>query len=403
MSQPPETSSTSTSNNPRPYLPLRLITTLPTLQNLTNLKRILITPTETTSTPAPSSKTAYLTAIRLLRLIRTHKDGNSVQSSTCRILLASALEMELCRVVFGSNYIDGVARMGLEETMEVCKMVFRYEDVDGGTSGIARNASTADGTDSTTTSAEPEASSTGEEDDDDDEDTKKKRQEEKEESRIQILQHARALRHFLTHYNVQDEPISESLILSTHRVLCTNHPPNEMDGSPWHEWAGKYRTSEIGIEVEIDDDEDEEEGGEGEGKKTGIVRAVDVPEYMRRLIRDFNSRIPENSNINEMGEEEGNANAQPIKLASYLCTQFLTVHPFTSDNGIMSRILLNAVLYKYTGLVASLGSEEGVEGWGRGNMEVERLVGDRVEEGGGRVEGMVGFNFGREEEEEEED
>ncbi|KAK6497731.1 hypothetical protein TWF481_012134 [Arthrobotrys musiformis] len=162
---------------------------------------------------------------------------------------------------------------------------------------------------------------------------------------LEVVQHAKAIIFFFTEYVVNKSPLSEDLILQTHNILCSGH--DHSDGTHWSLWAGKYRTCEIAASS-IDPNT-------GKRKKSIFIRAAAVTNYMATLIRNFNG-----------------VDMDPIELAAWVCTQFVNIHPFDDGNGRMCRILLNAVLWRYTGLIARIGEDEkGREGYlllaGRGN------------------------------------
>ncbi|KAK6525151.1 hypothetical protein TWF694_005297 [Orbilia ellipsospora] len=158
--------------------------------------------------------------------------------------------------------------------------------------------------------------------------------------RLEVIQHAKALKFFFEQFCLEESTLTEELILDTHKILCEGHEHD--DGTPWEEWVGKYRDCEIAASS-VDKDT-------GKRKKSISIRASSVPAYTRQLVCDFNSWISKHG-----------SNTDPFELASWLCTQFVNIHPFADGNGRMCRILLNGVLYKYTGLIACIG-EDGDKG-----------------------------------------
>ncbi|OAF61139.1 hypothetical protein VC83_02370 [Pseudogymnoascus destructans] len=81
----------------------------------------------------------------------------------------------------------------------------------------------------------------------------------------------------------------------------------------------------------------------------GFVSPASIPSAMRNLVQDFNRDITK-------AEQEGALD--PFSLAAKYCHKFVNIHPFVDGNGRMCRLLLNAVLLKYAGIVIPLGEEE---------------------------------------------
>ncbi|KAF3926901.1 hypothetical protein ABW20_dc0105319 [Dactylellina cionopaga] len=259
----------------------------------------------------------YDSAARIILNVRQHCDNITEEA------LADGIELELCTMVFGSNFIEG-AGTNFEETLVLCRKVFRGENF---------------------TSSEPERRS------EDYEtgllemlnklhiatvaglDNKRIRA----RGRLEVIQHARALKFFIEKFNIENTELTESLILQTHRILCEGHEHD--DGTPWEEWAGVYRDYEIAASS-IDKETKKR-------NKSIFIRANAVSQYMRTMVREFNGWVV----------REG-TNTDPFEVASWLCTQFVNIHPFADGNGRMCRILLNGVLYKYTGLLACIGENE---------------------------------------------
>ncbi|KAK6530569.1 hypothetical protein TWF281_007412 [Arthrobotrys megalospora] len=210
--------------------------------------------------------------------------------------LADSIELELSRMIFGSNFIER-AGTNFEETLTLCKAVFRNEQ-------FANDVTT------------------------------------RTRSRMEVIQHAKALKFFFEKFLLENSELTENLILETHRILCEGHD-HDHDGTPWEEWAGIYRDCEIAASS-IDK-------VTGKRKKSIFIRASAVPGYMRALVQEFNVWTT---------RDRDSTNIDPFEIASWLCTQFVNIHPFADGNGRMCRILLNAVLYKYTGLIACIGDNE---------------------------------------------
>lgn len=139
-------------------------------------------------------------------------------------------------------------------------------------------------------------------------------------SRAEIVQHAQALK-FITDAALNgDRPLTEELILETHRILCYGES-----------YAGKWRTRVV---------------------RVGKLLPCDytqVPQEMQKLIDGFNLDIKERESSKEL---------DPFFLAADICQDFVMIHPFEDGNGRMCRMIANAFLIKYAGIMISIGEHE---------------------------------------------
>ena len=147
----------------------------------------------------------------------------------------------------------------------------------------------------------------------------------------QINQHARALKYLIHKFVVSNSPLSEDLICQTHYYLCNGIP--SPDGS--NDYAGRYRTESVVADL-----------------STFSPHAC-VPFEMASLIQDFNADIAK-ANRSKISD----AVLDPFMLASKYCHKLVNIHPFLDGNGRMCRLLLNAILLKYAGIVIALGETE---------------------------------------------
>ena len=74
----------------------------------------------------------------------------------------------------------------------------------------------------------------------------------------------------------------------------------------------------------------------------------EVPQAMGRLIDSLDSDIKAASNKAEM---------DPVLIASKYCHEFVNIHPFGDGNGRMCRLILNALLLKYSGGIVCIGKD----------------------------------------------
>lgn len=59
----------------------------------------------------------------------------------------------------------------------------------------------------------------------------------------------------------------------------------------------------------------------------------------------------------DLEEVEASGHIDPFMLAANVCDRFVNIHPFKDANGRMSRLILNAVLIRYAGVVIPLGEK----------------------------------------------
>ena len=222
--------------------------------------------------------------------------------------MAESIQQDMVLAMFGSNAIERVGE-NLDETRRLCEMIFRGEEANG----VDRI---------------PEYKQTQEE-------------EQIVRKRNEVVQHAHALRYITTAVVVEHQPFSEYLVTETHRILLTgvNH---ERYGTKWEEYAGLYRnkvkqpgTNTMGAEVHAGD--------------TCFTPSKRVPDTMKRIIADLNADITTAENIGLL---------DPYCLAAKYCAEFVWCHPFLDGNGRACRLLLNAILLKYAGIVVPIGEHE---------------------------------------------
>lgn len=152
-------------------------------------------------------------------------------------------------------------------------------------------------------------------------------------SRREIVQHAQALKHIVDAFLIRDAPLTEDLILQTHKILCGGIGLDKDHGSKAGNttYAGVYRQHEVFA------------------GNVGFTAYNEVPWRMRKLVQDFNDDV--------YGREES-GKLDPFYLAADICQDFVTIHPFADGNGRMCRLLLNAYLIKYAGVIMNIGEHD---------------------------------------------
>jgi len=111
---------------------------------------------------------------------------------------------------------------------------------------------------------------------------------------------------------------------------------------------------------------------------TVFAAPENVPIEMQRLIDDFNRDIR---------DREINKNLDPFYLAADFCQDFVTIYPFKDGNGRMCRLIANAFLIKYAGIVISIGEHDEER---KDYLAIAELVGDgeTEEEARGTLAGL---------------
>lgn len=152
-------------------------------------------------------------------------------------------------------------------------------------------------------------------------------------SRREVVHHAQALEHLVDAFLNQDGPLTEELILETHGILCGDIDLGKDQGSLAGNttYAGMYRQHDVFA------------------GNTRFTEHHEIPWRMRKLVQDFNE---------DVYSREGSGKLDPFYLAADICQDFVTIHPFADGNGRMCRLLLNAYLLKYAGVIMNIGEHE---------------------------------------------
>lgn len=192
----------------------------------------------------------------------------------------------LAHVVYGSNYIEK-AGSDMDTTLNICNKIFHGED-------LAEEA---------------------------DEDLPQETRE--------VIQHCRAMSHHINETVVADKPLTEALILSTHKILT--YKVRSSDGDSHEQYGGKYRTDAVCAGMHE------------------FTAPKDVPRAMSDMITEYND---------DMARIAADGAVDPFCLAAKYCHKFVNIHPFADGNGRTCRIILNAVLLKYAGIVVPIGGDD---------------------------------------------
>ncbi|XEU97182.1 hypothetical protein FSHL1_002468 [Fusarium sambucinum] len=151
--------------------------------------------------------------------------------------------------------------------------------------------------------------------------------------RREIVQHMRAFQHIIHHFVILGQDMSEDLIKETHAILCKGVSiiDPEFPEVPYEKYAGKYRHVPVGA------------------GNTMFVTPKFVPAKMSEMCTNL---------MKEIEDGEAQKSLDPFSLASKYSLRFVEIHPFQDGNGRMCRMILNAILFRYAGIVVPIGERE---------------------------------------------
>ncbi|CAD6588148.1 MAG: hypothetical protein ASARMPRED_003409 [Alectoria sarmentosa] len=149
-------------------------------------------------------------------------------------------------------------------------------------------------------------------------------------SRRKVVQHAAAFQYMVNAFVKQDKKMTEGLIKDTHAILVKGLSTEEAGIVSGIDFAGtcRHKTVHAGA-VEM-------------------TKPSDIPGAMKSMV----SRLQE-----DLAEVEVSGQIDPFMLAAKYCDRFVNMHPFKDANGRMCRLILNAFLIKYAGIVVPLGKK----------------------------------------------
>lgn len=90
-------------------------------------------------------------------------------------------------------------------------------------------------------------------------------------------------------------------------------------------------------------------GAEVHAGGTHFTASERVPDAMKNLIINLNANIEQAEQAERL---------DPYTLAAKYCAGFVCIHPFPDGKGRLCRLLLNAILLKYAGVVVPIGEHE---------------------------------------------
>ncbi|VUC36826.1 unnamed protein product [Clonostachys rosea] len=154
-------------------------------------------------------------------------------------------------------------------------------------------------------------------------------------SRNEVVQHCKAFEFLLKAFVLEHEHLTESLIQETHRILAEGVPITDCEGPEVlpEEYGGVYRTVVVGAGT------------------TNFTVPKFVPAKMKKMCEDLKD---------ELEATEKNKAIDPFSTAAKYSLEFVQIHPFMDGNGRMCRMILNAILCRYAGVIVPIG-EQGAE------------------------------------------
>ncbi|KAF5640549.1 fic doc family [Fusarium sp. NRRL 52700] len=150
--------------------------------------------------------------------------------------------------------------------------------------------------------------------------------------RREVIQHMRAFEYIMDRFCVHGEDLTEDLIKNAHEILCKGvsiiDPGAEHPEVPYEKYAGQYRNVPVGA---------------------GNTMFV-MPQYVLAKMAEMCANLK--------NEIDGREVLDPFSLAAKHSLRFVEIHPFQDGNGRMCRIILNAILFRYTGIFISIGETQ---------------------------------------------
>lgn len=151
-------------------------------------------------------------------------------------------------------------------------------------------------------------------------------------SRQEVVQHMKAFQHLLHAFAIEKKPMTEQLIKETHQILCRGVSIIHRKGpeTPSENYAGIYRQEIVAA-----------------GNSNFVV--PQIPSMMMKLCDDLKQ---------EMDKAQTDMAIDPFSLASKYSLEFVQIHPFLDGNGRMCRLILNVILFRFTGIFIAIGERE---------------------------------------------
>ncbi|EME79899.1 uncharacterized protein MYCFIDRAFT_198278 [Pseudocercospora fijiensis CIRAD86] len=183
-------------------------------------------------------------------------------------------------------------------------------------------------------------------------------------TRREVVQHAAALQHLIQQFVKENEPLSEQLIRDTHKIMMEGLSGEDAGVVGTKSLAGTYRAANQQAYI-------------GGGHQ--FPKPSEIPTQMQSMVNQLKA---------DLAQAEQKDQLDPFALAAKYCDRFVNIHPFKDGNGRMCRLILNAILLKYAGIIMSLGEK------GEGRNEYISIAVESRQSGGhhGQLASMVLHN-----------
>lgn len=145
------------------------------------------------------------------------------------------------------------------------------------------------------------------------------------------MQHAAAFQYIVKAFVKEDKPLSEALIRETHDILVKGLNAEDAGVISKENFGGTYRKKDAFV---------------------GAIRFLkpsEIPQAIKSLVVSLQA---------DLNVIEKTGAIDPFMLAAKYHDRFVNIHPFADANGRMCRIILNAILIKYAGIVVALGEKD---------------------------------------------
>lgn len=227
-----------------------------------------------------------------------------------RDLINDEVHDSMARAIFGSNMIEN-AGLGYDITIQLCKRIFTDDDL----SDIIKSDEFYQ---SALLDLYPQQPN------------QKEFTQSISRGRDEIVQHAKAYQHIIHAFVTEKQDLSEELIMDTHRILTTGIPIYVADALeiPPEQYGGIYRTVIVGA---------------------GTCNFT-VPKFVPAKMEEMCNNLKRE--LSAAGEAKS---IDPFSIAAKYSLQFVEIHPFQDGNGRMCRMILNAILCRYAGVIVPIG------------------------------------------------
>jgi prophage maintenance system killer protein len=232
-------------------------------------------------------------------------------------IIMKEVQEAIIRAIFGSNQIER-AGLGLDLTIQMCRQVFAGEEVP---TFPESDPDYQEKLLELCLKKQP--------------DLKGRSAQYILRSRNEVVQHAKAYQHIIHAVVVKKQYLTEDLIKETHQMLTRGVPIVEegMSDVPPEQYGGIYRTVIV------------------QAGTTNFTVPKFIPQEMNRMCAELQA---------DFDKAAATGVVDPFSLAANYSLKFVQIHPFRDGNGRMCRMILNAILCRFTGVVIPIG-EQGEE------------------------------------------